>query len=93
MEEFDYDAVIVGAGPIGGYLAQKLARNNLRVLSLEEHEEIGRPLQWFSRMTQGRFPNLLGPSEIAWLVIRSLKVRQTTFGVTGAIVRPPIHSP
>ena len=45
MEEFDYDAVIVGAGPIGGYLAQKLARNNLRVLILEEHQEIGRPFQ------------------------------------------------
>ena len=45
MEELDYDAVIVGAGPIGGYLAQKLARNNLRVLILEEHQEIGRPFQ------------------------------------------------
>jgi len=45
MEEFDYDAVIVGAGPIGGYLAQKLAKNNLRVLILEEHQEIGRPFQ------------------------------------------------
>jgi len=45
MEEFDYDAVIVGAGPIGGYLAQKLAKNYLRVLILEEHQEIGRPFQ------------------------------------------------
>ena len=45
MDEFDYDAIIVGAGPIGGYLAQKLAVDNLRVLILEEHSEIGRPFQ------------------------------------------------
>ena len=45
MDEFDYDAIIVGAGPIGGYLAQKLAEDNLRVLILEEHSEIGRPFQ------------------------------------------------
>ena len=37
--------VIVGAGPIGGYLAQKLAKNYLRILILEEHSEIGRPFQ------------------------------------------------
>ena len=45
MDEFDYDSVIVGAGPIGGYLAQKLAKNKLKVLILEEHSEIGRPFQ------------------------------------------------
>jgi len=45
MDEFDYDVVIVGAGPIGGYLAQKLAKNKLKVLILEEHSEIGRPFQ------------------------------------------------
>ena len=45
MFEFYYDEIIVGAGPIGGYLAQKLAEDNLRVLILEEHSEIGRPFQ------------------------------------------------
>ena len=45
MDEFDYDAVIVGAGPIGGYLARKLAEEELSVLILEEHSEIGRPFQ------------------------------------------------
>ena len=45
MDEFDYDAIIVGAGPIGGYLARKLAEEELSVLILEEHSEIGRPFQ------------------------------------------------
>jgi len=26
MNDYDYDVVIVGAGPIGGYLANKLAK-------------------------------------------------------------------
>ena len=34
MDEFDYDAVIVGAGPIGGYLAQKLAKNNIFIAKM-----------------------------------------------------------
>ena len=45
MDEFDYDAIIVGAGPIGGYLARKLVEDELSVLILEEHSEIGRPFQ------------------------------------------------
>lgn len=45
MNDFDYDVVIVGAGPIGGYLARKLVEEKLSVLVLEEHAEIGRPFQ------------------------------------------------
>lgn len=45
MEQVDYDVVIVGAGPVGGRAAFLLAERGLRVLMLEEHEEIGRPFQ------------------------------------------------
>jgi len=45
MTKHDYDVVIVGAGPIGGYLARKLSEEGLRVLILEEHAEIGKPFQ------------------------------------------------
>ena len=45
MNDYDYDVVIVGAGPIGGYLANKLAKKNISVLLLEEHAELGRPFQ------------------------------------------------
>ena len=41
----EYDAVVVGAGPIGGYLAAGLAEGGVSVLLLEEHSEIGRPFQ------------------------------------------------
>ena len=40
-----YDAVIIGAGPIGGYLGWNLGRSGHSVLIIEEHSEIGRPFQ------------------------------------------------
>ena len=45
MGRWDYDVVIVGAGPVGGRAATLLSQDGLRVLMLEEHEEIGRPFQ------------------------------------------------
>ena len=40
-----FDAIVVGAGPIGGYLSKKLNEHGHSVLLLEEHDEIGRPFQ------------------------------------------------
>src|SRR3989338_5027002 len=37
--------VIVGAGPIGCYLGQLLKQNGLDPLLLEEHAEVGKPVQ------------------------------------------------
>lgn len=34
---------IIGAGPIGSYLAYLLAKNNQEVRIFEEHKEIGKP--------------------------------------------------
>ena len=39
------DALIIGAGPIGGYLAKKLCQAWYTVLMIEEHNQIGRPFQ------------------------------------------------
>ena len=40
-----FDSIVVGAGPIGGYLSKKLNDYGHSVLLLEEHDEIGRPFQ------------------------------------------------
>ena len=45
VEVSEYDVVVVGAGPVGGYLATRLATGGVSVLLLEEHAEIGRPFQ------------------------------------------------
>ena len=39
-----YDAVIIGAGPSGSYLAKKLADNKLKVCVIEKEKEIGYPI-------------------------------------------------
>ena len=41
----EYDVVVVGAGPIGGFLSRTLNEHGHSVLLLEEHAEIGRPFQ------------------------------------------------
>jgi geranylgeranyl reductase family protein len=40
-----YDVIVVGAGPAGCKTAELAARAGLKVLLLEEHEEIGQPVQ------------------------------------------------
>jgi len=41
----EYDVIIVGAGPVGGYLGRRFREHGVSVLILEEHSEIGRPFQ------------------------------------------------
>jgi len=41
----EYDVVVVGAGPIGGYLSKKMNEFGHSVLLIEEHNEVGRPFQ------------------------------------------------
>ena len=40
-----YDVVVIGAGPVGGYLARRLNEHGHSVILIEEHDEIGRPFQ------------------------------------------------
>lgn len=42
---FDFDAVIVGAGPVGSTIAYYLCRNGLNVAILDKKKQIGYPLQ------------------------------------------------
>ena len=43
--DLDYDVVIIGAGPVGGYTARLLCERGLSVVMVEEHNEVGRPFQ------------------------------------------------
>ena len=45
MGSLEYDVVVVGAGPVGGFLAQRMCEGGATVLLLEEHAQIGRPFQ------------------------------------------------
>jgi geranylgeranyl reductase family protein len=41
----EYDVIVVGAGPVGCYTAAQIAKEGRSVLVVEEHAEIGRPIQ------------------------------------------------
>ena len=59
MSQWDYDVVIVGAGPVGGRAATLFSEDGLRVLVLEEHTEIGRPFQCAGLVTPSAM-NIVG---------------------------------
>jgi len=40
-----FDVIVVGAGPAGGHVSERLARAGHEVALLEEHHEIGEPIQ------------------------------------------------
>ena len=40
-----FDLIVIGAGPAGGYLAGKVAKAGYEVALVEEHREIGEPIQ------------------------------------------------
>jgi geranylgeranyl reductase family protein len=40
-----FDVIVVGAGPVGGYIAGAIAQKGYSVALLEEHREIGKPVQ------------------------------------------------
>ena len=44
----EFDVVVVGAGPAGGYAAGAIAKAGYEVALLEEHREVGEPIQFFT---------------------------------------------
>jgi geranylgeranyl reductase family protein len=53
-----YDAVIVGAGPIGGQVAKTIAQEGYTVAIFEEHKQIGTPLRCAGLVTSRVFSSL-----------------------------------
>ena len=42
---YDYDVIIIGAGPIGSALAYQLASSNVKVALIDKKKKVGLPLQ------------------------------------------------
>ncbi len=74
----EYDTVVVGAGPIGGYVAGKIAEKNNKVIIFEKNRQIGTPVNC---------AGLVSPRVFDFLDIQKEKVIQNT--LKGA----NIHSP
>jgi len=74
----EYDTVIVGAGPIGGYIAGKIAERKYKVIVFEKNKQIGKPVNC---------AGLVSPRVFDFLDLQKEKVIQNT--LKGA----NIHSP
>lgn len=49
------DAIVVGAGPSGSYLSHLLSRQGFDIMNLEEHPEVGRPVDCTGVVTKRVF--------------------------------------
>jgi len=74
----EYDTVVVGAGPIGGYVAGKIAEKKYNVIIFEKNKQIGTPV---------KCAGLVSPRVFNFLDIQKEEVIQNT--LKGA----NIHSP
>lgn len=60
----DYDAVIVGAGPVGSTIAYYLANNGFKVTLIEKKKQIGYPLQCAGILSKHIFDFNTLPDEV-----------------------------
>jgi len=51
----EYDVAIVGGGPIGGFIAKKIAEKNIKVAIFERNKEIGLPINCAGLVSQRVF--------------------------------------
>lgn len=57
-----YDVVIIGGGPTGNYAAYKLAKDGFKVVVMEEHSEIGKPVHCTGIVGEETFQKFNVPS-------------------------------
>ncbi len=60
----DFDLAVVGAGPVGGYVAGAVAAKGYRVALIEEHREVGEPVQCGGLVTPRVFDLVPGKETI-----------------------------
>jgi len=87
-----YDVAVVGAGPIGCFVAQQLAEKGIQVAVFEEHTTIGQPLHCAGLVTQRVFDILhCSPGDIVQNTIYGAHIHGPS-GLTLTIGGNKIHA-
>lgn len=60
----DFDLLVIGAGPVGGYVAGRVAEKGYQVALVEEHREVGEPVQCGGLITPRVFDLVPGKETI-----------------------------
>ncbi|KJE48880.1 MULTISPECIES: NAD(P)/FAD-dependent oxidoreductase [Acidiplasma] len=59
-----HDVIVVGSGPAGSYLSYSLSKKGYNVLNLEEHKEIGKPVECTGLVSKRVFDYIKSNSRI-----------------------------
>jgi geranylgeranyl reductase family protein len=71
----EYDAIVVGGGPIGGYISGKIAEKKYKIALLEKNKEIGTPLNCAGLITPRVFDFLdISKESIIQNIIKGAKI-------------------
>lgn len=77
------DAIIVGAGPVGCYIAEGLARQGYEILVVEEHDQVGLPARCTGLIGEQAFTRFNLPGEAVQRAVSSI----TVYGPHGTRLR------
>jgi geranylgeranyl reductase family protein len=86
MDKKSYDVLIIGAGPVGSYTAQRMSSDGYKVAVLEEHERIGEPMQCTGIIGVECFRRFHLPTDTVLREANSAKL----FSSSGKVIR--LHS-
>lgn len=73
-----FDVVVVGAGPAGSTVALELSRKGIRALLLEEHAQVGVPVQCAGLVTPRAFEMAGGTPALALNRIKGARIHSPT---------------
>ncbi len=89
--DYDYDVVVVGAGPAGAVAARTAAERGARVLLLEGRPEVGRPVQCTGLLSVRGFALSGAPEDVIVREIRGALVYGPG-GETLTLEKPQTHA-
>jgi geranylgeranyl reductase family protein len=84
----NYDVIVVGGGPVGGFIAGAVSNAGFNVALLEEHREIGRPVQC-AGLVSNRVFDILGEKNSVINEVKGAKVHSPSGRILDFVSQKP----